>query len=217
MTLSKTRSWRQQFTWYINLSAYLHYYLFALNFPPFWSLQKFNILKKWKMKATPLMVCFIKFNTLWWPHRFIGVLSYRTMLVNLEFFLNRHFCLLISLLEYVVCVYWKPIVQQSWQPQGLKEYKVFALYLQVFLNCLWRRRCGVSFFFERISYYCSWLIVLNCFKQVQLNLTVMSLLYNTTSAYYNCAVAQGACSLKMFFPNGNSAVLTSPGPEQVGL
>ncbi|KAG5553180.1 hypothetical protein RHGRI_011148 [Rhododendron griersonianum] len=49
---------------------------------------------------------------------------------------------------------------------------------------------------------------------VQLNLTVMSLLYNTTSAYYNCAVAQGACSLKMFFPNGNSAVLTSPGPEQ---
>lgn len=49
---------------------------------------------------------------------------------------------------------------------------------------------------------------------MQLNLTVMSLLYNTTSAYYNCAVAQGACSLKMFFPNGNSAVLTSPGPEQ---
>ncbi|KAI8559638.1 hypothetical protein RHMOL_Rhmol04G0188800 [Rhododendron molle] len=50
--------------------------------------------------------------------------------------------------------------------------------------------------------------------EVQLNLTVTSLLYNTTSAYYNCAVAQGACSLKMFFPNGNSAVLTSPGPEQ---
>ncbi|KAF7146282.1 hypothetical protein RHSIM_Rhsim04G0128400 [Rhododendron simsii] len=50
--------------------------------------------------------------------------------------------------------------------------------------------------------------------EVQLNLTVTSLLYNTTSAYYNCAVAQGACSLKMFFPSGNSAVLTSPGPEQ---
>lgn len=50
--------------------------------------------------------------------------------------------------------------------------------------------------------------------KVQLILTVTSLLYNTTSAYYNCAVAQGACSLKMFFPGGNSAVLTSPGPEQ---
>ncbi|KAL6998424.1 hypothetical protein U1Q18_008550 [Sarracenia purpurea var. burkii] len=50
--------------------------------------------------------------------------------------------------------------------------------------------------------------------EVQLNIGVKAFLYNTTEAYYSCAVANGACSLKMFFPSGNSAVLTSPGPEQ---
>ncbi|XP_057498551.1 E3 ubiquitin-protein ligase APD2-like [Actinidia eriantha] len=50
--------------------------------------------------------------------------------------------------------------------------------------------------------------------EVQLNLSMKAFLYNTTKAYYNCAVAQGACSLKMFFSDANAAVLTSPGPEQ---
>ncbi|KAL7248548.1 hypothetical protein ACSBR2_003310 [Camellia fascicularis] len=50
--------------------------------------------------------------------------------------------------------------------------------------------------------------------EVQLNISLKAFLYNTSDAYYNCAVAHGACSLKMFFPNGNTAVLTSPGPEQ---
>ncbi|KAL7195051.1 hypothetical protein ACSBR1_035298 [Camellia fascicularis] len=50
--------------------------------------------------------------------------------------------------------------------------------------------------------------------EVQLNLKVKAMLYNTTEAYYNCAVADGACNLKMLFPSGNAVVLTSPGPEQ---
>ncbi|GFZ02179.1 RING/U-box superfamily protein [Actinidia rufa] len=50
--------------------------------------------------------------------------------------------------------------------------------------------------------------------EVQLNLSMTAFLYNTTKAYYNCAVAQGPCSLKMFFSDANAAVLTSPGPEQ---
>ncbi|PSS23822.1 E3 ubiquitin-protein like [Actinidia chinensis var. chinensis] len=50
--------------------------------------------------------------------------------------------------------------------------------------------------------------------EVQLNLSMKAFLYNTTKAYYNCALAQGACSLKMFFSDANAAVLTSPGPEQ---
>ncbi|KAF5953619.1 hypothetical protein HYC85_006475 [Camellia sinensis] len=58
---------------------------------------------------------------------------------------------------------------------------------------------------------------LNCVKQVQLNISLKAFLYNTSDAYYNCAVAHSACSLKMFFPSGNAAVLTSPGPEQVSL
>ncbi|GFY93160.1 RING/U-box superfamily protein [Actinidia rufa] len=50
--------------------------------------------------------------------------------------------------------------------------------------------------------------------EVQLNLSMKAFLHNTSKAYYNCAVAQGACSLKMFFSDANAAVLTSPGPEQ---
>ncbi|KAF5940963.1 hypothetical protein HYC85_022130 [Camellia sinensis] len=50
--------------------------------------------------------------------------------------------------------------------------------------------------------------------EVQLNLKVKAILYNTTEAYYNCAVARGTCNLKMLFPSGNAVVLTSPGPEQ---
>ncbi|CAL5335146.1 unnamed protein product [Camellia sinensis] len=54
-----------------------------------------------------------------------------------------------------------------------------------------------------------------CHCNVQLNISLKAFLYNTSDAYYNCAVAHSACSLKMFFPSGNAAVLTSPGPEQV--
>lgn len=50
--------------------------------------------------------------------------------------------------------------------------------------------------------------------EVQLNLTVKALQYNTTGAYSKCNLTQGQCSLKLFFPKENAAVITSPGPEQ---
>lgn len=50
--------------------------------------------------------------------------------------------------------------------------------------------------------------------EVDLNLTVRALLHNTTNAYYKCALTSSPCSLNMFFPDGNTAVLVSPGPQQ---
>ncbi|XVF76823.1 hypothetical protein PTKIN_Ptkin13bG0297800 [Pterospermum kingtungense] len=50
--------------------------------------------------------------------------------------------------------------------------------------------------------------------EVELNLTVRAFIYNTSKAYYRCTFPNGLCSLSILFPQGNSAVLTSPGPEQ---
>ncbi|CAB4315165.1 unnamed protein product [Prunus armeniaca] len=50
--------------------------------------------------------------------------------------------------------------------------------------------------------------------EVHLNFTMNALLYNTSAAYYKCSFKDASCSLKILFPNGNAAVLTSPGPEQ---
>ncbi|KAB2098476.1 hypothetical protein ES319_A01G241700v1 [Gossypium barbadense] len=50
--------------------------------------------------------------------------------------------------------------------------------------------------------------------KVQLNFTFKAYIYNTTEAYYRCTFANGVCSLNILFPEGNSVVLTSPGPEQ---
>ncbi|KAK9920421.1 hypothetical protein M0R45_028976 [Rubus argutus] len=50
--------------------------------------------------------------------------------------------------------------------------------------------------------------------EVQLNITVNALLYDTSEAYYKCTFTDVSCSLKILFPKGNVAVLTSPGPEQ---
>lgn len=52
---------------------------------------------------------------------------------------------------------------------------------------------------------------------MQLNFTVNALLYDTSEAYYKCTFTDMSCSLKILFPKGNVAVLTSPGPEQVRL
>lgn len=53
------------------------------------------------------------------------------------------------------------------------------------------------------------------FKQVQLNLTIKSFLYNTSGAYSKCMFTRGQCSLKMFFPGRNAALLTTPSTEEV--
>ncbi|KAM7526484.1 hypothetical protein LguiA_016386 [Lonicera macranthoides] len=50
--------------------------------------------------------------------------------------------------------------------------------------------------------------------EVQLNLTIKSFLYNTSGAFSKCMFTRGQCSLKMFFPNGNAALLTTPGTEE---
>ncbi|KAK3018026.1 hypothetical protein RJ639_004516 [Escallonia herrerae] len=50
--------------------------------------------------------------------------------------------------------------------------------------------------------------------EVQLNLTIRALQYNTTAAYFNCNFARGQCTLKTSFPNGNAAVLATPPPKQ---
>ncbi|GAU27447.1 hypothetical protein TSUD_161330 [Trifolium subterraneum] len=45
--------------------------------------------------------------------------------------------------------------------------------------------------------------------EVELNLTVKAILHNTTNAYYKCALTSSPCSLNIFFPDGNAAVLNT--------
>ncbi|KAL8154096.1 hypothetical protein V2J09_011856 [Rumex salicifolius] len=51
--------------------------------------------------------------------------------------------------------------------------------------------------------------------QVQLNLTIKAVLYNTTEAFFKCSVYNKACSFSCFFLKKNAVIITSPGPEQV--
>ncbi|CAI9106975.1 OLC1v1006230C3 [Oldenlandia corymbosa var. corymbosa] len=48
--------------------------------------------------------------------------------------------------------------------------------------------------------------------EVQLNFTIEALTYNATQANYECSISQQPCTLKLFHM-GNTAVITSPGPE----
>ncbi|KAK3226137.1 hypothetical protein Dsin_005999 [Dipteronia sinensis] len=50
--------------------------------------------------------------------------------------------------------------------------------------------------------------------EVQLDLTLRALQYNTSESYYKCTFTQGLCSLSLLFPRGNAIVLTSPSTEQ---
>ncbi|KAL8140954.1 hypothetical protein V2J09_006975 [Rumex salicifolius] len=51
--------------------------------------------------------------------------------------------------------------------------------------------------------------------EVQLNVTVKALLYNTSEAYFRCSVYDRVCSFSQMLLNKNAVILTSPGPEQV--
>lgn len=51
--------------------------------------------------------------------------------------------------------------------------------------------------------------------QVQLNISIRALEYNTTGAYYSCSLSDRDCTLQLHFPKGNEVLLTSPGPDQV--
>uniref|UniRef100_A0A7N0U4I9 RING-type domain-containing protein n=1 Tax=Kalanchoe fedtschenkoi TaxID=63787 RepID=A0A7N0U4I9_KALFE len=50
--------------------------------------------------------------------------------------------------------------------------------------------------------------------EVQLNISIRALQYNTTSAYWSCSLSRRDCSLTLYFPKGNEALLTSAGPDQ---
>lgn len=53
--------------------------------------------------------------------------------------------------------------------------------------------------------------------EVELNMSIRSSMYNVTDSYYKCNLTRGSCSLKLLFPGGNAAVLTTRGPlEGVG-
>uniref|UniRef100_A0A803KRI5 Uncharacterized protein n=1 Tax=Chenopodium quinoa TaxID=63459 RepID=A0A803KRI5_CHEQI len=51
--------------------------------------------------------------------------------------------------------------------------------------------------------------------EVDLNFTIMSLLYNTTDAHFKCLLRDRTCSFKLILLKPSAAVLTSPGPGQV--
>ncbi|XP_021864164.1 E3 ubiquitin-protein ligase APD2-like isoform X2 [Spinacia oleracea] len=51
--------------------------------------------------------------------------------------------------------------------------------------------------------------------EVYLNITIMSILYNTTNASFKCLLRNRVCSFKLILLKPNAAVLTSPGPAQV--
>lgn len=53
--------------------------------------------------------------------------------------------------------------------------------------------------------------------EVHLHLGIKATLYNTSEAYYKCNLTQGPCSMEVLFPNGNAAVLTSPGRDEAAF
>ncbi|XP_074264609.1 E3 ubiquitin-protein ligase APD2 [Silene latifolia] len=52
--------------------------------------------------------------------------------------------------------------------------------------------------------------------KVELQLSVKSSMYDTTNSYYKCNLTRGSCNLKIPFPSGIAAVLTTPGTQQGG-
>ncbi|KAJ7961236.1 RING/U-box superfamily protein [Quillaja saponaria] len=67
--------------------------------------------------------------------------------------------------------------------------------------------------FRSSSYYLA-VGNLNEEVEVELNLTIRALLYNTSEAYYQCDLSHGSCGLSIFFTDGSAAVLRSSGPKQ---
>ncbi|KAL8129413.1 hypothetical protein V2J09_018568 [Rumex salicifolius] len=58
-----------------------------------------------------------------------------------------------------------------------------------------------------ISYY-------TILDQIELKLEIRSSIYDTSDAYYKCSVAHGLCNLKVLFPRGNAAILSSPDVQE---
>ncbi|XP_021845128.1 E3 ubiquitin-protein ligase APD2 isoform X2 [Spinacia oleracea] len=48
--------------------------------------------------------------------------------------------------------------------------------------------------------------------EVELNLSIRSSMHDTADSYFKCNLTRGWCNLKIPFPGGNAALLTTPGP-----
>lgn len=53
------------------------------------------------------------------------------------------------------------------------------------------------------------------FVQVELDIDVRAVLYDTTQSFYNCTFNNGECTFDAMSLVGNSVVVTSPAPSQV--
>ncbi|KAF4401474.1 hypothetical protein G4B88_001668 [Cannabis sativa] len=51
--------------------------------------------------------------------------------------------------------------------------------------------------------------------EVKLKIRIRASQYDTSEAYYKCNISEGPCSMQILFPEGNAAVLTNLGPDQV--
>lgn len=98
--------------------------------------------------------------------------------------------------------------------QGIGTKLSFFILLSFFFYIF---LCSEQLFylFPVIPFTLPFFIMLNAVKQVHLYLNAKSLVYNNTDAYYNCSLSNGSCTLKILFPFGNAALVTSPGPDQV--
>ncbi|XP_061343005.1 E3 ubiquitin-protein ligase APD2 [Gastrolobium bilobum] len=99
--------------------------------------------------------------------------------------------------------------------EGLSEWLQDPTYPNTTLS--WNVIHGTGMITQEIFKSSSYYVALGNLDEeveVELNLRVRALLHNTTNAYYKCALTSSPCSLSIFFPEGNAAVLVSPGPQQ---
>ncbi|XP_027351326.1 uncharacterized protein LOC113862437 [Abrus precatorius] len=81
----------------------------------------------------------------------------------------------------------------------------------------WNMIHGIGIISQEIFWSSSYYVAVGNLDEeveVELNLSVKAFLHNTTNAYYKCSLTSSPCSLNIFFPDGNAAVLVSPGPQQ---
>ncbi|KAL1804645.1 hypothetical protein ACET3Z_027713 [Daucus carota] len=67
------------------------------------------------------------------------------------------------------------------------------------------------------NYYVSVINLNSEIVEMQLNLTLKALLYNTTQAYYKCSLSYGECTFRTSYSDGYTVVLTTPSTKQASL
>ncbi|XP_071724254.1 E3 ubiquitin-protein ligase APD2-like [Rutidosis leptorrhynchoides] len=82
----------------------------------------------------------------------------------------------------------------------------------------WNIISGTGNIQQQISMPCNYYIAVGNLNseevEVELELRVKALVYDTRKAYHRCSLINHLCSLKLFLLGTNVAVLTSPGPPQ---